>query len=155
MAARKVEVRRYIDGDGDYVAKNMREADKEEIMYLTLMRPAPAIRMTVSHAVGLWTGLVDGEIACIFGINRKTLTSDIGVPWLLGTPLMNEVPFAFLRGSLGYYKRMEKAFPQMENYVMADHKHAVSWLSWLGFDMGEPMPIGVGGREYIRFTKGF
>lgn len=154
MAGKIVEIRRYQNGDGEYVAKNIRDHDREEILYLTLMRPGPAIRMTVAHAVGIWTATVDGEIACIFGINRKTAVSDIGVPWLLGTPVVDTLPMTFLRGSVGYYKRMEKAFPKMENVVMADHKQAVSWLSWLGFDMGEPMPIGVDGRKYIRFTKG-
>ena len=155
MVAHNVEIRRYQDGDGQAVAKNMRDADRREIMYLTLLRPWPAVRMTVAHAEGCWTGLADGEIGCIFGINRKTVISDIGVPWLLGTPVMDTVPTRFLRESREYYARMERAFPKMENWVMAENTKAVQWLSWLGFDMGEPIPMGIGGKEYIRFTKGF
>lgn len=154
MAVADIEIRRYQDGDGRYVADNIRECDRKEIVHLALMRPWPAIRVTVAHAVGAWTGLSNGEIGVIFGINRKTHFSEIGVPWLLGTPLLDRHSVRMLRESRHYFERMERAFPKMENWVMAENRKSVQWLSWLGFDMSEPMPIGVGGKEFIRFSKG-
>lgn len=154
MAEADIEIRRYRDGDGQYVAQNIREADRREIAYFAMLRPWPAIRMTIAHAEACWTGTRDGEVGCIFGINRKGVFSDIGVPWMLGTPLVDRNSSRLMRESRVYYERMERAFPKMENWVMAENRQSVRWLSWLGFDMGEPMPIGVGGKEFIRFTKG-
>jgi hypothetical protein len=154
MAGAKIEVRRYQDGDGQHVARNMRDDDKREIAYFAMLRPWPAVRMTIAHAEAAWAGTRDGEVGCIFGINRKGVFSDIGVPWLLGTPLLDLHSKRLLKESRVYYERMERAFPKMENWVLAENKRSVQWLSWLGFDMHEPTPIGPAGKEFIRFTKG-
>lgn len=152
--ADNIEIRRLRPGDGEYVAAHMRACDREEIMCLGFIRPLPAIRMTLAHNVAAWTGLKNGEIGCIFGINRKTLTSDVGVPWLLGTPVMETVPTRFLKESVEYYKRMERAFPQMENFVLCDNTKAVNWLKWLGFKMHEPFNTLIPGKMAMRFTRG-
>jgi len=128
--------------------------DRKEIYYLCTLDPLPAIQTSVAHAVAAFTGVVDGEIACIFGVTRRSRLSAVGVPWLLGTDALDAAPATFMRHSRVYFERMQQAFPLMENYVLAENTKTVKWLRWLGFEMEPPAPYGAFGEPFIRFGKG-
>lgn len=132
----------------------MRELDRKEIFYTALLTPSTAIGFTAAVSVAAWAGTVDGEVAAIFGIARRSRVSSVGVPWLLATHAMDLVPITVARRSRVYFDRMARAFPLMENYVLAENQAAVNWLKWLGFDMEEPKPHGAFGAPFIRFGKG-
>lgn len=153
-AAHKVDIVDYLPEHGRAVAAGMRESDRREIYYMTTLEPLSAVLLTVSHAVAVWTCMVDGEPAAIFGITRRSRLSTVGVPWLLSTDRLNRVPMAVMRRSKVYFDRMMRAFPVMENHVLAENTSTVGWLKWLGFDMEEPRPYGAFGAAFIRFGKG-
>jgi hypothetical protein len=154
MAGHEITVDHYTEADGRHVAANMRDMDRKEIYYLAAIDPWRAIDMTAARAVAAWSGKVDGEVACVFGITRRSMISSVGVPWLLATPLVERYPMTIARGSREYFDRMARAFPLMENHVLEENKMAVLWLKWLGFDMEEPRPHGAFGAPFIRFGKG-
>lgn len=128
--------------------------DRKEIFLTAMLTPGAAVDFTTSISVGKWTGLVDGQVAAIFGVARRSAVSAVGVPWLLGTDLVDKVPVALIRKSRVYVERMERAFPVMENHVLAENLRSVGWLKSLGFDMQEPKPYGAFGEPFIRFGKG-
>lgn len=150
----KVAIVEYQPWHGDEIAARMRDIDRKEIYYTALLSPAAAVAFTTSISVGKWTGMVDGEVAAIFGVARRSAVSSVGVPWLLSTDLVESVPVTVARQSRVYFDRIARAFPIMENYVLAENVHAVGWLNWLGFDMQEPKPYGAFGASFIRFGKG-
>lgn len=152
--ANKVEIVRYEDGHGAAVADRMRLCDRKEIYYLAMLTAPRAVALTAGISVGRWTGLVDGVPACIFGVARRSLISPVGVPWLLATDLMDTVPRIVAKESRTYFKRIQAAFPVLENHVLAENVQTVRWLRWLGFDMEEPAPYGAFGAPFIRFGKG-
>jgi hypothetical protein len=154
MAANKVEIVEYQPWHGGMVSKFMRNIDRREIYYTALLTPAAAVGFTTSTSVGKWTGLVDGEVAAIFGVARRSAISSIGVPWLLSTDAIERVPVTVARKSRVYFERIARAFPVMENHVLAENVQTVDWLKWLGFDMEEAKPYGAFGAPFIRFGKG-
>jgi len=155
VAPARNEVVEYKPEHGAYVAENLRLTDRREIYYLSLMSPWPAIKATASMAVAAWTVLHDGEPAAIFGVNRKTLTSEIGTPWLLGTDVLDRAGgIALAVQSRVYFERMAAAFPMLENWALAENRRTLQYLEWLGFAMDEPMPRGPFGASFVRFHCG-
>lgn len=154
MADSLLTIERYKDEHGEALASLIRPIDAKEIYLIAMIEPLAAIRATAANMTAAWTAHCDGKLACIFGINRKNALSEIGVPWLLGTSEIDNMPVSFLRASRDYYARYCHAFPQMENWVLAENKVSADWLRWLGFDMEEPAPFGIFGAKFIRFTKG-
>lgn len=143
------------DEHKEMLLTNIRDMDKRELYLLMRLQPRPAFEMTVGASVRTWAGFVDDDLVCVFGINRRSAISDVGIPWLVGTNAVEKIPLAFLKQSRKYFELFERAFPQMENYVYADNRVVIRWLEWLGFDMDEPQPMGGAQAPFIRFSKGF
>lgn len=154
MAAPNVQIVEYQPVFGEYVAAHIRPMDRREIYYLSLVSPEAAIRCSSAHAVASWAALVDGVPAAVFGISRATRVSEIASPWMMATPVADRLPRAVAMHSLIYFSRFCRAFPRMENHVLAENIKVVRWLRWLGFDMDEPAPYGAFGAPFIRFGKG-
>jgi hypothetical protein len=136
MSTATVEIRKYEPGDEVNVVRHMRLSDRREIYYLAALTPTT----------------VDGVPEMLFGICRRSQLSDVGVPWLLGTDVVDRHQFAFRR-SREYFRRFERAFPVMENHALAENFITLRWLQWLGFDMSEPQPYGVFGVPFVRFGR--
>lgn len=149
-----VEVVRYAPEHAAPLLAGLREIDRRELYELTRLEPAPALELSLSFAVAAWTGLDDGKVICVFGINRRSPLSNVGVPWLVGTDLIYKRHREFARASRQYFDRFSLVFSQMENFVLAENRATVRWLKWLGFDIGEPEPAGFSRAPFIRFSKG-
>lgn len=144
----------YLDEHGDYIAANIRHSDRKEIYYLAAMKPAAAVKTTMASAVVARTVMVDNLPAVIFGVSRRSFLSDVGVPWLLGTPVAEEHQFRFGRETRDHCRRMMTIFPVMENYALAENTRTVRWLKWAGFDIEDARPFGAFGAPFVRFGKG-
>jgi hypothetical protein len=150
----RAAVVRFQPEHGKHIVANMRELDRKEIYYQSLLDAETAVRITLANSVAAWTGLWDGEPAVIWGVARRSKLGRVGVPWLLGTDAMDNAPLKIARQSRAYVERFASVFPRMENHVLAENRRAVVWLRWLGFDMEEAKPFGPFGAPFIRFTKG-
>ncbi len=149
-----VEIVRYADEHFAPLVAGLREIDRRELYMLSRLQPADAFALTVGLAVAAWTAIDDGRVVCVFGINRRSMLSSVGVPWLVGTDEVALHGREFARKSRGYFSLFERAFPQMENFVLEENAVTVRWLKWLGFDMDEPERGGFARAPFIRFSKG-
>ena len=86
----------------------------------------------------VWAGMVDGEIACLWGLAPPTFLSDNAYLWLLTTDLIQEHKFLFIRYSQRYIEEMLKVYPQIIGHVAIDNYQATKWIRWLGAKLGEP-----------------
>jgi hypothetical protein len=137
-----------------YVAANLREADREEVMASTGWSPERALAESLSSSSNAWTGLADDAPVCIFGVAGETLLSRTGFPWMLGTDGVATYQRQFLRRNRPLVQIMLSMFPYLVNYVDQRNTVAIRWLKWLGFKMGEPEPYGVQGLPFLRFELG-
>ena len=70
---------------------------------------------------------------------------------MLGTDLVEKHSKAFLRRNKAYLSEMAQGFDTLENYVDARNEVSKKWLEWLGFEIGEPEPMGVLGLPFHKF----
>lgn len=154
MAAHDVQIVPYEKAHGEFIAANMRALDRREIFQLAALTSWNAIEMSTATADRVHTAMIDGEPGAIWGINRKSIFSDIGVPWLLATDAIEKPVRRVLAESVRYFKAFEELYEYQENWVLTEHEKAVKWLRWLGFEMEEPAPFGPFGVSCIRFGKG-
>lgn len=151
--ATDVRIVPYEPAHGEHVAADMRLSDRREIYYLATLRPLPAIRATVAMSDHATTALIDGEPVLIWGMARRTFLSDVGVPWLLGTPKADLHQYRFGRRSRDFFRDMASHYPIMENYALAENGRTLRWLKWLGFDMEEAKPYGAFRAPFVRFGR--
>jgi hypothetical protein len=129
----------------------MRQADVDEVA-ASGKEPYLALADSLNSSIMAWTGLVDDEPVCVFGVAPLDILSGIGSPWLLGTGFLPRYAMTFLRMNKAYVQKMSELFPHLENYVDARNKLSIRWLKWLGFQFdAQPVPYGIWGTPFYRF----
>lgn len=152
---RKIEVRKAQLDDVPHIAERMRHDDRDEIAAFGVS-PETALLHGLRQSLQSWTGTVDDEPVCMFGFNRRTMLSEVGIPWLLGTDRVREIPYAFLRKSRRITADViaSGTFSRLENLVSANNELSIRWLRWLGFSIHPDYAIAIGGRTFYLFTMG-
>lgn len=118
------------------------EEDIDQIMpYLTeedlarfhRMRLNP--RNVLKGSLGRYTycGVVNGQVACMFGIKFAENIGEFPTLWLIKTPLIRDHQFEFLRENRKFVKWAVKEFGALESCVAKTNAVSWNWLFWLGF----------------------
>lgn len=129
----------------DHVAQmlpNVRQADRDEVMASSGQRVEEILGRCVRRAEMAWSGMVDDEVACIFGVEGASLLSETGYPWMIGTDLIERHAKPFLRRNRKMVGVMLERYPYLINYVDARNTKAIEWLRWLGFAILPAEPYG-------------
>lgn len=129
----------------------MRQEDRDEIWHLARRTPEEALRSAYLSCEFNRTVLLEGRVVCIFGVGGKK--GEVGIPWMLASPLLTKVRKPFLRESRWWLERMSEGYPFMYNMAWTKNIEHIRWLKWLGFEFKEPAPQGPDGELYIEFYK--
>jgi hypothetical protein len=135
------------------VAAHARTADVEEVWASSHQTVAESLRDAQRTCLQMWSGLVDGDPACIFGVSPASLMGGIGVPWMLGTDVLHTAERPLARLSRPVVEVMQGWFPLLVNVVDNRNERAHRWLSWLGFTLSKPHPFGPDGELFRTFTR--
>lgn len=133
------------------MAPHLRQADRDEIWAASMSLPADSLRNGVMASRDAWAGLIDGEVACLFGVAPQSLMTGSGYAWMLATPLIERHQLLFLRRCRPMVAEMLCGFNYLHNYVDARNAKAIRWLRWLGFTIHDPAPHGVLGLPFHHF----
>lgn len=153
---RGVYVRQLMTGDIDYVAANMREADREEIYAACGSRDArEALIQSVILSSECYASVArnDEKPVDIFGVVPVSLLEGRGRPWMLGTDRVSEFPSTLVKDARRYVRRMLAVYSHLENHVDARNTASVRWLARLGFTIHPATPFGPFGMPFHRFEK--
>ena len=131
---------------------NMRREDRAEIWASAHYTPWEALAASISFTDETYTGLADGQVLCIFGAGKMTLTSDTAFPWMLSSILVDDHLMAWARGSKLAFNFMTQDVDHLKNYVDARYTVAVRWLAWLGFTIHPAEPFGIEQLPFHLFT---
>jgi hypothetical protein len=127
------------------LAPSMREGDAAEILASGGYRPLPgllaALRWSRLHGAA-WAGLIDGEVAALFGVGKQTLLSPTAHPWLLTGDHVERTPLLFWRASKAVLATWLEEHEQLEQYVDARYAQALRWAGRLGFTIEPAAPFG-------------
>lgn len=92
--------------------------------------------MSISSIV--YTGYIDGSIACIWGLIPPSLLSDSAHLWLHTNDLCHRHPFLLVRYSQRAMESMLEKYPTIVGYCDLTKSRSVQWLRWLGAEVGYP-----------------
>lgn len=135
------------------ILANVRQADIDELDASHGTTPGEAMRMGIEISLVAWTGFVDGEPICMFGVSPISAISGVGCPWMIGTNLIDKHWLGFLRRCKPVVDAMFSLCPRLINYVDVRNKKAMLWLKWLGFTFDPPQPFGVKQMPFMRFEQ--
>lgn len=136
-----------VPGEGWHVplvAADVRDADRVELWAQARATPAWTLEQGLRRSVLCFTGVVDGEPACMFGVTPYCTLLGQGVPWLVGSNRLAawSAQKALLALAPAYIAQMHAAFPLLVNAVHDENAAAKRWLRRLGFKLLEAKPAG-------------
>ncbi len=137
--------------DIEYLAKNMRKEDKDEIMASHGVEPLEAIEVCVEDAYISKVVEKDGDPIIIYGITKCDEMENFVAVWMLSTDRINEIKCEFLRGSRVFIEECLKEFKVLANIVDVRNEVSVKWLKWLGAIIYDPEPLGIHGEMFSMF----
>lgn len=149
-----IEIRELREGDCEALDAGLRLADRDEITAMSGPDTLATIRRSTKRSTLLAVALVDGELACIFGLVPRCLLTGSGAPWMLGTNLLDQHSRSLMRRCRGYISAMQNECSHLENYVDARNARSIRWLQRLGFTVHAPQPMGVARLPFHRFDLG-
>jgi hypothetical protein len=136
------------------IVDNVRDADREEFWALARITPKECLMQSFHLSRMAWTGLIDGQPVCMYGVVQSSLLGGVGRPWMVGTDLLDKHQMVFLRRCREQVRIMQMCFGRLENHVYVRNTKAIQWLKWLGFSFSEPELMGPFDMPFIRFSMG-
>ncbi|WP_339053860.1 hypothetical protein [Arsenophonus endosymbiont of Crataerina pallida] len=130
----------------------VRQADIDEFYAMSMLSPREVLEKGILQSTKAWAGIIDGEVITIFGVSPGSMLTGIGVPWLVGSDLLEKYQKIFLRRCRPVLNSMLAIYPELINYVDARNHVAKGWLHWLGFKLEEAKPTGVLNYPFHRFS---
>lgn len=135
MAA-EVLIRAVEPADLEHLSAHLRTQDQAELDAAGWLDYHRALEVSVERSRWSQVGLIDGQIACVFGCAEYgSLLAPTGVPWLLGTDVLTRHRRVLQRLARCYIETMLLDYPRLFNAVHAGNTAAVRWLKRLGFTL--------------------
>lgn len=129
----------------------MRQEDRDEIWHLARLTPQEALDAAYEACPYNRTVLLDDKVVAIFGCSG--IKGEVGVPWMLASPLLLKIRKSFLRECREFLAEMSEGYRSMSNIAWSENTEHLRWLQWLGFTFLPGKPMGPDGEIYIEFYK--
>lgn len=111
-----------------------------EAQVLTQIGDTPEHYVTseVARSLRCWTGLADGKVVCIWGIQTVGPLSEDAYVWLVCSEHLGPYARTFLRHSREALETFRPFFKRVYGCVFNDFDKSTRWLEWLGFVVAAP-----------------
>lgn len=101
-------------------------------------REATIMEFCTKSSIPLWKGMVDGQLACIWGLIPGCVLSNSAYIWLYTNELIQEHQFIFVRYSQRMVEEMLKEYEYIHGNTEIGADRSIRWLRWLGAEFGIP-----------------
>ena len=139
----------------EWIAENLRDADRAEIAATTTEDPFWAIFESWQGSSISWL-IIDpsGLPIGIMGV-APHLTPKVGVAWMIGTPEVETRANAhsIARQTRHYLEEMHRFYPVLWANVDARNDLSMKWLVWSGFDLTWAQDFGPESRPFLQFIR--
>jgi len=146
----KVDIRIATEEDAVDVSKVLRDIDRMGFESFGV-DVETSLRLNIRASVFTSVGVVDGEIACMWGILPSTMLGMGGTLWMVTTEKADQATFRFARHSQRMVEMIQGSFPVLQGFVDCRNERSKKWLKWLGFTFGPPYEVK--GLPVIPFSR--
>lgn len=102
----------------------------------------------INMTTTLWTGKVDDDVLCVFGVVPQTLSTNSAYLWLWTTDRIGDHEFIFVRRSQIVIEKLLENFDYLYGVCDIHADRSIRWLQWLG------AVFGASHAGYIQFRIG-
>lgn len=138
-----------------YIAKNLRQPDREEILALTGAPPALMLPECFRASRATWTmyGFKNQPVGHL-GLQDVSDHPNIGWVWMLCTSEIEQYPFHFLNKCRELLPVIHTFHPIVTNHVDERNTTHIRWLRWMGFSFLRRIARwGAESRPFIEFAR--
>lgn len=127
-------------GDLDALVPRLRTTDVNGIQAAQGIDPRTAIELSVASSVRSWAFIVNSTVEAVGGIARWPKEDGVGVPWLLGTPVLEQYPRQMLHEGRRWVAQLHARYHTLFNFVDCRNRRSIIWLTHLGFTIARIVP---------------
>ena len=132
----------------EYIAKNLRSADRTEIEFLG-SKSDQGMARGLSYDDESYTVLTKDKTPCaMFGVGA--LVKDEGYIWMLGTDEIYDYKSDFIRFSRPWINKITTKYRKYSNMVHSENHFSLRWLLWCGATLIHS--VDVNGATFYKFT---
>ena len=132
----------------EYIAKNLRNADRTEIEFLG-SKSDQGMARGLSYDDESYTVLTKDKTPCaMFGVGA--LVKDEGYIWMLGTDEIYDYKSDFIRFSRPWINKITTKYRKYSNMVHSENHFSLRWLLWCGATLIHS--VDVNGATFYKFT---
>lgn len=91
----------------------------------------------------IWSGRINGNLACIWGVIPPTLMSNQAYLWLYTTDVIKEHQFILIRHSQMVIEEILESYPSICGHAIIGSDKSIRWLKWLGAKFGPPQGTAI------------
>lgn len=142
----RLTVRRMVRGDINIVSDKLSGSDRKE---LALLGITPYEAMAAGYRLGSFSGCLDGEPECCFGLNSRVEPAAI---WLLGSDAVRKQRKSFIAITKRWVAMLNRD-KSVGNIVPDCNVKTIRWLKSLDFEF-DPDVYTVNGSAFRRFRRG-
>jgi len=134
----RVQIREVITPqDLDYLADNLREGDRLEMLAYNGMEPREGLQYCVDNNDEVWVACVEGVPCCLFGLQEQMFEDDeensSAVIWALGTDLLFQHKKLMALISRKVIRDWLNRYDVLFNYIWEENEVHRNWLERMGF----------------------
>jgi hypothetical protein len=136
------------------LAPHVRPDEVAEVLAMDGATPLEALLAGLELSDPVRAALFDGEVAAIWGVvpgGKSVLRGRVGVAWMLTSAAVERHPKAFWRGCRAELPKLFERYDTLANAIDARHRKALGWACRLGFQLGQPAPMGIAALPFARF----
>lgn len=153
---KKTFIRQATKQDALYVAKNLIEADRAEVIAATGLDPVLILPNGVDGIRDVRVGGLADEPELpmlIWGVDPVPGEPSVGIPWMLCTPHIYEHPVELIHTVKREWETYHKTWPVLTNFTDARNVRHHRLLKWLGCHFVRKVPFGPASTPFIEFVS--
>jgi hypothetical protein len=142
--------------DVRYVADNLRDADRQEVLANVGIEPSTVLPTLLLEGREIYAaGLCeDNRAEVLWGLDPIFGVDRAAVIWLLSTDRMYDHPVEFVTQSKAHIEYAHSRFDLLTNFIDARNTRHIRWLKWSGFTILRKVDrFGYAGIPFFEFAS--
>src|SRR5574337_448766 len=148
-----VRIQRAALSNAVQLCENIRPRDAEEVLAVGGVLDPEQLWSRLSCSDEVFAAVTyEGELICLFGVGPFPAQTEVGIPWLLGTPLLDKNAVTLCRWAPYWLRRWQRKYPVLTNFTSRTNRRVLSWLKWLGAEFVREIEVGSNSMPFVQFV---